>query len=136
MRVALGNADKSSPSFLFDISNLIIQNSGLQVNLQVEQLAIVVIFWHVMIKESYLRMQAATSDDELELSQFRHIGQFNNLSKRYDILNNRGKSAMHILVEFRTWIRFHFHAFLLSKISVLIIPRRFFIFLLKKTEEF
>ncbi|KAH7708862.1 hypothetical protein AAVH_23869 [Aphelenchoides avenae] len=65
LQSALRGADRASPSFLFDLTKILLTESKLNVNLQ----------------ESYLRMQANAPTDDLELPQFQ-MAEFQELSAR------------------------------------------------------
>ncbi|GMS85792.1 hypothetical protein PENTCL1PPCAC_7967 [Pristionchus entomophagus] len=66
LRTALKQSEASSPSFLFDLTKLLLADSGLNVNLQ----------------ESFLRMQANAPTDDLLVFGQDNIPQFQELSSR------------------------------------------------------
>ncbi|KAI6242102.1 Programmed cell death protein 10 [Aphelenchoides fujianensis] len=63
---AFFQADKDSPSFLFDLTRLLIKESQMNINIQ----------------ESYLRMQANASTDDLELRELGHVSKYALISER------------------------------------------------------
>uniref|UniRef100_A0A914DTL3 Programmed cell death protein 10 n=1 Tax=Acrobeloides nanus TaxID=290746 RepID=A0A914DTL3_9BILA len=66
LQMLLHQADRSSPSFLFDFAKILLADSKLNVNLQ----------------ESFLRMHATAPIDDLEISNADNVPEFQELSTR------------------------------------------------------
>ncbi|KAK0393625.1 hypothetical protein QR680_000317 [Steinernema hermaphroditum] len=66
LRTSLKTADQTSPSFLYDMMRILLAESELNVNLQ----------------ESFLRLQANASVEDLEIPQYRNVAEFQELSAR------------------------------------------------------